>query len=338
MKPQTDGIRKAAILVAALDPQAAELVLRQMGPQQAQVVRRTMDELGDVDPRQQRRVIDEFFRIGPMVPEKDPPGIELDSRLARKLSLRPVRMPGGDATEPHAAEGPPFVFLHEAEGDKLARILAAERPQTIALVLSHLPPVQAGGVLVRLASGLQLEVVRRLVDLEETAPEILREVERGLRSRLSEQVQMQRRRVAGLSAVTGILQASDPQVSMQILDNLAARDQALADRLAPGRFEFDDLHALDDASLQAIAGAAGAELVTLALTGAEAELVERVLGQLPPADARSVRRRLEHVGPTRLSDVEEARRRIAALARRLLLEGRIQPPHDLRKPLAGIGA
>ena len=338
MKPPRDGIRKAAILVAALDQKAADVVLRRMGPQQAQMVRRMMDELGDVDPRQQRQVIDEFFRVGPMVPEKDPPGIELDGRLARKLSLRPARVSGGDAGEPHAAEEPPFVFLHEAEGDKLSRILAAERPQMIALVLSHLPPVQAGGVLVRLAPGLQLEVVRRLIDLEETAPEILREVERGLRSRLSEQVRMQRRRVAGLSAVTGILEASDPQVSMRIFDNLADRDQALADRLAPGRFEFHDLHALDDVSLQAIAGAAGTELMTLALTGAEAEFVERVLGQFPAAEARTVRRQLAHLGPTRLSDVEEARRRIAALAQRLLLKGRIQPPRDLRKPLAGIGA
>ena len=149
---------------------------------------------------------------------------------------------------------------------------------------------------------------------------------------------MQRRRVAGLSAVTGILQASDPRIGMRILDNLAARDQTLADRLAPGRLEFRDLAALEDAALRTILNAADLELAILALTGASAEFVERVLVQLPPAEAGTVRRRLAHPGPTRLSDVEEARRRIAVLARRLLIEGRIQPPPDLQKPLAGIGA
>ena len=68
---------------------------------------------------------------------------------------------------------------------------------------------------------MQAEVVRRLVDLEETAPEILREVEEALQSRLSQQVQMQRRRVAGLAAVAGILQAADGRTGMEILDNLA---------------------------------------------------------------------------------------------------------------------
>ena len=137
--------------------------------------------------------------------------------------------PGGAGFASVAGRGEPFRFLRDAEADKLVRVLAGERPQTIALVLSHLPPQQAGSVLARLQPALQNEVVRRLVDLEETDPEILREVEQALQSRLSEQVQMQRRRVAGLAAVAGILQASDGRTGMQILDNLAAS------RPRPGR-------------------------------------------------------------------------------------------------------
>ena len=131
--------------------------------------------------------------------------------------------------------------LREAEADKLARVLAGELPQTIALVLSHLPPQQAGAVLARLQPALQTDVVHRLVDLEETDPEILRAVEETLEARLSKQVQMQRRRVAGLAAVAGILQASDGRASMQILDNLTAHDRQLAERLTPRPLAFEDL-------------------------------------------------------------------------------------------------
>lgn len=338
MKSPRDGIRKAAILVAALDQKAAALVLRQMEPDEAQAVRQMMAELGDIDPREQRRVVDEFFRIGPMVPEKDPPGIELDGRLAAKLSLRPVRTSGAESGDVELPEGPPFVFLRETESDKLARILAPERPQTIALVLAHLPSAQAGSVLSRLAGPLQVEVVQRLVDLEETDPEILHEVERGLRSRLAEQVPMQRRRVAGPSAVTGILQACDPKVGSQILDNLATHDPTLADRLVPRRFEFDELAALDSTSLRTVLGAVDPELLVLALTGQRESLAERVLDQLRPGQAEMVRRRLAHLEPVRLRDVEESRRRIVAMANRLLIEGRIQPPCGPQSRLVGIGA
>ncbi len=165
-------------------------------------------------------------------------------------------------------KSPPFRFLQQAEADKLVKILGSERPQTIALVLSHLPPEQAGAVLVRFAPAAQVEIIRRLVDLEETHPEILREVGHALEARLSEQVRMQRRRVAGLAAVEGILEASGSQVSTQIFENLAALDRPLADKLGPERLEFSELACQDDQTLATLLTAAGRELWMLALVGA----------------------------------------------------------------------
>ena len=324
MNPHSDGIRKAAILVASLDRRTADRVLQQMDPRQAQRVRRMMVELDQIDPAEQQRIIEEFFRVGPMVPKKQPPGIELDGHLRQRLSPGPDRSPAGESAAPRPPDAPPFRFLHETEGDKLARILAAERPQTIALVLSHLPPEQAGRVLVRLAPPLQVEVIRRLVDLEETEPEILREVERALQSRLSQQVLMQRRRVAGLEAVTEILKASERQVGTQILDNLASHDRLLAEKLTPGRMEFAELAFLDDASLNAVLEAVDPELAMLALVGAPPELIGRILWKFPEAEAKLLRHRLDHLGPTRLSDVEEARRQITRLAQRLTIFNRPQ--------------
>lgn len=325
MKPPRDGIRKAALLVAALDPQTADLVLRRMAPEQAESVRSAAAELIEIDAAEQRRIIDEFFRIGPMVPGKEPAGIDLDGRRAGKHGPR-AHLAVPDAPAALAGEGPPFGFLREAEAERLARVLAAERPQTVALVLSHMTAAQAGGVLARLAPPLQVEVVRRLVDLEETSPEILREVERGLQSKLSGQVFAERRRVAGPAAVAGILEAAGPTLGGEILDNLAAHDRALADRLGPARIEFHELADLDHVSLRAVFSTADFELVALALTGEAPELVDRVLGLLPAAAAQSLRARLDNPRPMRLRDTEEARRRIAAHAQRLVAEGRIPRP------------
>ena len=324
MNSHKNGIRKAAILVASLDRPTADRMLEQMDPRQAQRVRQMMVELDQIDPEEQERIIDEFFRIGPMLPQKHPPGIELDGRLARELSSGSNDVARDVAPPTGPPDAPPFRFLREAEGDKLARILATERPQTIALVLSHLSPEQAGTVLVRLNAALQVDVIRRLVDLEETEPEILREVERALQSRLSQQILMQRRRVAGLSAVAEILKASEQQVGMQILDNLACHDQLLAERLSPARPQFDDLAALDDDTLNTLLEAADPELVILALVGAPPELMERLLRKVPESELQLVRHRLDHLGPTRLSDVEEARRQVVELAQHLIMLRRPQ--------------
>ena len=63
-----------------------------------------------------------------------------------------------------------------------------------------------------------------------------------------------------------------------------------------------------------------------ALVGAPAELINRILERLPPKDAQTIRHKLDHPGPFRLSDVEDARRQVADLARRLSMEGHIQLP------------
>ncbi len=320
------GIRRAAILVASLDRATADAMLQALGPEQARRVRQAMVDLEQIDPREQQKVIEEFFRAGPGLPRDYPPGVELDGRLARKLATSQPPHATGPASRATPADAPPFRFLHDAEAQKLARVLCGELPQTIALVLSHLPPEQAGGVLARLQPGLQVDVIRRLVDLEETDPEILREVEQALESRLSQQVHMQRRRVAGLKALSGILEASGDQVADQILDNLAAHDRPLADRLHLPTVSFDDFTTLDDDALAAIFAAAEPELAMTALVGAPPELIDRILRRFAAPEAHTVRQKLDHPGPIRLRDVEGARQQIADLARRLARQGRIQLP------------
>ncbi len=321
-KPANQGIRKTAIFVASLDRAAADLVLDQMQAELAQAVRQAIMDLGSIDTEEQRAIVAEFRRRRAPSQLKQP-GVEVDAELAKKFVPPPLERPAGEPASPRPS-GPPFRFLREAESDKLGRVLATERPQTIALVLSHLPPQHAGNVLARLEAGLQVDVLRRLVDLEETDPEILRDVERGLQARLSEQVRMQRRRVAGVAAVAGILEACDQEIGAQILDNLNLYDRQLAEKFNPVDFEFDDLLGLDDESLAATLRAADAELIQLALVGAPPAWIERFLELIPDSQARQVRSDLERLGPTRLSDVEEARGRLAELAERLAAQGRIR--------------
>jgi flagellar motor switch protein FliG len=351
---QPSGLRKAAILVAALDRAAADAVLDRMGPEQADRVRQAVLTLGPVDPQEQRSVIDEFLRVSPMVP-REPSGIELDGSLARRLADGSYRRIDDAHAGGVAGPSRPFRFLRETQSDQIARLLANERPQTIALVLSHLSQEQAGRVLVLLAPPVQVEVVRRLVDLEETDPEVLREVERALETRLAEHVPMQRRRVAGASAVNGILQAAGQTVGRRILDNLAVHDEQLAEQFASGelsRFSprggaspadslwrgeretvpleppsdflsFDDLTGLSDPALATLIAAADPDLLSLALVGAPAEVIQRMLQPLSRREARSVRREMENLVPIRLSDVEAARRQLVERARELAAAGEI---------------
>src|ERR1051326_2264187 len=71
------SLRKAAILLSSLPPDEAEAMLHDMGDEQAAAVSDEMAQLGEIDPIEQESIIAEFMRLGPLLPEKDPPGVEL---------------------------------------------------------------------------------------------------------------------------------------------------------------------------------------------------------------------------------------------------------------------
>jgi len=87
---------------------------------------------------------------------------------------------------------------------------------------------------------------------------------------------------------------------------------------------------LDDAALRTVFASADIEISLLALTGAEPRLLARILRKLPAEQATALRRRLEHPGPVRLRDIEQARAALAAVASRLAHEGTITLPPTAR--------
>jgi flagellar motor switch protein FliG len=324
---QQAGARKAAILAASLDPAAADALLERLSPPQADCVRQAMIELGEIGAVEQQRVIEEFRRIRPMVPDACPSGIELnrlsssqlgalaDQTLADRSLVSIGTEPAGDSAD---AGTSPFGFLQEADDESIVQLLGSERASTIAMVLFHLPPERTGELLASLDPGLQAEVLRRFADLENTDPETVREVEGALEVRLAKQFAAEQRRVAGPEAARRILAFCDPETRGHILENLAVNHEELAEELGRGpAIEFDELGDLNDVALRAVLQTVEPDMLSAALLGAPPEVADRFLECVTPRKAKKVKNKLIHPDPIRLSDVEEARRQIAAAAQRL---------------------
>ena len=67
--------------------------------------------------------------------------------------------------------------------------------------------------------------------------------------------------------------------------------------------------------------AAEPEVVQAALLGATPQFLHRIYRCMTPGEAENLRRSLDHPGPIRLSDVEDARQRMAALSQHLSHHG-----------------
>lgn len=336
---EKDSLRKAAILLASLDPQSSDGLLRQMDAQQAQQLRVAVADLGRVDPLERHRVLDEFVRNGGAMPAEsgDGGGVELELGLhdrpgvptypaSAKKSSAPT-LKATSATPRPAADETAFRFLQQVDASDLAEALRDEHPQAVALVVSRLSSDRAAAVLADLPGTVQSEVMRRMMDQEDAHPDVVQEVSRGLQARLAQQARTPSRRHAGVSVLAGILEAADDRSRDQILTNLERHDRQLASLLAkPGPPPLEDLDALDDRDLVQVFREADAQVAVLALAGSSPTLVDRLLAMFPPTAAQSLRLALQHLGPTPLSDLDRARDELLLLARRMVAAGRLTTP------------
>lgn len=318
------SLRKAAVLIVSLDVDTADLLLAQMPKDQADMVRREIADLDEIDPSEQQAALDEFFRFGSSSSGAGQGEIAVDLPL-------PLQPPDFDNVlsredQPNAAN-PPFSVLGRASLEAVVAVLERERPQAVALVLAHLPPDRAGQVLARLPARTQAEVVRRLVDSSATDPQVLMEVERAIATRLDRH-DSHCKSASGMASLKAILHASKPGARRQILSNLAAHDRRLAHQIAPSpppkRFTFSEVCGLPLESLTCLIQAADRRTAVLALAGTSAELVDELLECLDPQQADWFARRLTNLGPLRLADIDRAQEDLAALAGHLLAEGRLE--------------
>jgi flagellar motor switch protein FliG len=325
MNHNSRNLRKAAVLVTSLDEERAASILAQMASAQAAAVRRAIDRLGYVDASERDEVIEEFFRLGPLLPARDAGGIELtDPSCAEYAALAPLSDRSHDAR--YGGHIPDV--LTEARPETLAVYLSREQPQTIAVLISHLSSRRAAEVLAALPAALQIDVARRVVELDEPDPAVLREIERDLHAWLTEHAATERRRVAGLTALGNILEAAPIGTRQRILAGLGQHQHSASQgsqASAPPSLTFTDLEQLDGKSLGAVLRHAHGEVLVLALAGARAEFVERAVQQFPPTKAQLLRRALSHLGPTRLSDIEEAQRQLTQLAEQMMARAEIAP-------------
>jgi flagellar motor switch protein FliG len=182
-------------------------------------------------------------------------------------------------------------------------------------------------VLARLPASLQADVVRRLVDLEETDPNVIREVEQAVEMWLQKR-QPVRRRVAGEAAVSAILKSAGTSARRQILNNLSAHNRGLAHRFAdsqpaPQRFTFKQLYKLPIEALAATVHLASRRASVVALTGMESETVDELLNNLNDGEADELSTAMRQLGPIRLSEIDRAHEELAQLASHLHAEGRL---------------
>ncbi|MEM1063575.1 MAG: flagellar motor switch protein FliG, partial [Planctomycetota bacterium] len=214
-----DDLRKAAVLLLSLDKPVAAEVLAQLPRHLVEAVTLEVAKLDDITQDQQQGVLDEFSVLAKARGHIERGGIEFAEQLLAQSLGDENSGEILDAIK-QSINAVPFAFLHKAGVDQLLTFLVDEHPQTIALIMSHLPPSMAAEVLSGLPPHKQIDVVRRVASMEGTSPEVVADIEESLRSRMTSLFDRQSEKAGGVPLVAEILNISDRMTNKGILESL----------------------------------------------------------------------------------------------------------------------
>ncbi|MEY3026699.1 MAG: flagellar motor switch protein FliG [Phycisphaerales bacterium] len=319
---ELDGTMKSAILLLLLDADSAGRLLQEMPTETVEEVTRALAALGDVPTELGQEVISEFYSLAMAQGYVREGGLDY-ARSLLKNSLDPKTAEKVIQQIQTQVQRTPFAFLQKAESANLLTFIQDEHPQTIALIVSHLPHHKASEILVGLPAEKQIQVVRRVANMEQTNPEVIREVELALESRLSNMIGTSSEKVGGVQTVAEILNLVDRSTERAIMQGVEGEDQDLVDEIRKRMFVFEDINDVNDKGIQAVLKEVENDELCLALKTASEGLRNKILSNMSSRAAESIREDMEFMGPVRISDVEAAQQRIVDIVRRLEESGDI---------------
>ncbi|MCC6239995.1 MAG: flagellar motor switch protein FliG [Phycisphaerales bacterium] len=316
------GVRKAAVLLLSLEQDQAAEILKRLPPEAVEEISREIASTGQVSNNARREVFSEFYNQALANSYLSEGGLEYAKSLLKKsLSDSDADRIIKQVTQ--QVQTTPFSFLQKAESENLLTFIQDEHPQTIALILAHLPSQKASEILVGLPGPKQIEVVKRVANMEQTNPEVIKEVERGLEHRLSDIVSQTFEKAGGVDTVAEILNLADRSTEKGIMEGLEAEDPDLVEQIRRLMFVFEDILLVNDKGIQSVLKEIDNEELALALKTASEELKEKIFKNMSERASQLIQEDMQYMGPVRVSDVEMAQQKIVDVVRRLEDSGEI---------------
>ncbi len=315
-------MRKAAILLVCLGEESSANILRELDEEEVQEIGREVARVAVISSEQSEAILEEFYEMAIAHDYVVKGGIDYARKIlinafgpesAKKMLDRLMKALGNDAVS--------FDALQKADPQQLAKFIHNEHPQTIALVLSHLNPSQAAGLLFSLPTELRTDVSMRMANLDQISPEIISKIAGVIGAKLKSLGEVSREAYGGVRAVSEMFNRLDSNTSKDILDRMERSDPGLVETIRHLMFVFEDLMLLDQNAIKEVLGRVDRKILTVALKGTSDQLQNHMLSAMSQRGSEMLREDMDALGPIKIKEVEVAQQQVISVVRQLEADG-----------------
>ena len=316
------GVQRAAILLISLGPERSAGIFKHLKEEEIEEMTLEIANIRSVTPQVKEAVITEFYELCLAQQYIAEGGIGYAKDLLEKaLGADKAMDVIGKLTA--SLQVKPFEFVRKTDATQLINFIQDEHPQTIALILSYLSPGQASMVMSALPPERQADVARRIAVMDRTSPDIIKEVEKVLESKLASLVNQDYTIIGGVDAVVEILNTVDRGTERHIMETLEVEAPELAEEIRKKMFVFEDILLLDDRAIQRVLRDVENNDLTMAMKSTKDEVKEAIFNNMSKRLAVMIKEDMDFMGPVRMKDVEEAQQKIVNVIRKLEDAGEI---------------
>jgi flagellar motor switch protein FliG len=316
------GVRKAAILLVMIGDEASSGILRLLEEDEVQEISREIARVQSLTSEEAEGVLEEFYQMAVAHDYVVKGGIDYAKKVlisafgpehAKKMLDRLMKTLGNETLS--------FDALRKTDPQQLAKFIHSEHPQTIALILSHLNPSQAAGLLFSLPAEMRADVALRMASLDQISPEIITKIATVIGSKLKTLGELSREAYGGVHAVAEMFNRLDANTSKDILDNIEKVNPTLVETIRHLMFVFEDLLLLDTTAIKEVLAKMDRKILTVALKGTSEQMKNHMLQAMSQRGAEMLREDMDALGPIKIKEVEAAQQQIIAVVRHLETEG-----------------
>lgn len=316
MEQSLKGLQKAAILLIALGPERSAGIFKHLKEDEIEELTLEIANTRSVTPQIKEQIIDEFYEVCLAQQYIAEGGINYARDLLEKaLGAEKAMDVIGKLTA--SLQVKPFEFIRKTDPSQLINFIQDEHPQTITLILSYLSASQAAMILSGLPAERQADVAKRIAVMDRTSPDVIKEVEKVLESKMASLVNQDYTIIGGVDAVVEVLNTVDRSTERHIMETLEIEEPELADEIRKKMFVFEDVLLLDNRAIQRVLRDVDNNDLAIAMKNANEQVQNAIFDNLSKRLAVMIKEDMEFMGPVRMKDVEEAQQKIVNIIRKL---------------------
>ena len=310
------GTQRAAVLMLLLGEQQAAEIIRYLNPKEVQSLGGAMVSVADLSQEAVNAVLDDFVMT---LKKQTSLGMGTSDYVEKVLkralgddkaaSVLNRIMPG------QSTKG--LDILSWMDPRSIADMIYGEHPQVIAIILSVLEHQVAADVLTYLPDESRPEIMQRVASLDTVQPSAMSELEAIMKKQFSNNSSSKSSSFGGVKAAARIMNLTKTELEASVILGLNQIDPDLTMRIQDNMYTFENLSTMDNRGIQVLMRNVDTDQLMIALKGATEEVKEKFFGNMSERARSMFKDDMEAKGPMRITDVEDAQKKIMRTARKL---------------------